>query len=229
MSRFLPLITCVFVGMAATLLSSCARYPVPQPTATPPSAGLAYKSGSAAGLHHGPPLGAQVLRAIRLRQLVADGTRDGRADSSYAALLAITQAQAQQIDRPAKRGRAAETKVIAMSCDGTLTDTSHGDPHGKQEPMQKMGVVVNLNERTVSFLGYVARINDVNAANIKFGGPQIGGHHEGFDISIMGSVDRVTGHMDATTTTLDPTKKPSDPNAVTFRYDVLCKMTTSLF
>ena len=34
------------------------------------------------------------------------------------------------------------------------------------ERMQKMGVVVNLNERTVSFLGYVARINEVDTANI---------------------------------------------------------------
>ena len=66
-----------------------------------------------------------------------------------------------------QHARAAEPKVITMSCDGTLT--SRVD-NVKPEPMKKMGVVVNLDERTVSFLGYVAHIKDVDAANITFGG-----------------------------------------------------------
>ena len=58
MNRFLPLVTCLFVGLAATLVSSCARYLVSEPVlpplmAPPPSAGLAYESGTAAGLHYG--------------------------------------------------------------------------------------------------------------------------------------------------------------------------------
>jgi hypothetical protein len=60
MNRFLTFITCVFVGMAATLVSSCTpRSLVPEPMAPPPSAGLAYESGSASGLHYGPLLGVQ--------------------------------------------------------------------------------------------------------------------------------------------------------------------------
>jgi hypothetical protein len=64
MNRFLPLITCLFVGMAATLVSSCASYVVSEPVlppliVPPPSAGLAYESGSAAGLHYGPPIGVR--------------------------------------------------------------------------------------------------------------------------------------------------------------------------
>jgi hypothetical protein len=64
MNRFLPLITCLFVGTAATLVSSCARYvvsePVLPPLIVPPSsAGLAYESGSAAGLNYGPPVAIQ--------------------------------------------------------------------------------------------------------------------------------------------------------------------------
>ena len=61
MNRFLPLITCLFVGLAATLVSSCASYVIPETVlpaplmVPPPSAGLAYESGSAAGLHYGPP------------------------------------------------------------------------------------------------------------------------------------------------------------------------------
>src|SRR5690242_8112307 len=59
MNRFLPLVTCLFVGMAATLVSSCARYVVSEPVLPPlmaplPSAGLAYESGSAGGLRYGP-------------------------------------------------------------------------------------------------------------------------------------------------------------------------------
>jgi hypothetical protein len=64
MNRFLPLVTCLFVGMAATLVSSCARYVVLEPvlpplSAPPPAAGLAYESGSAAGLSYGPPVAIQ--------------------------------------------------------------------------------------------------------------------------------------------------------------------------
>jgi hypothetical protein len=65
MNRLLPLITCLFVGMAAMLLASCTSVPQPlvppQPMVPLPSAGLAYESGSAAGLHYsyGPPIVVQ--------------------------------------------------------------------------------------------------------------------------------------------------------------------------
>jgi hypothetical protein len=64
MNRFLPLVTCLFVGLATTLVSSCARYLVSEPVlpplmAPPPSAGLAYESGTAAGLHYGPLVAVQ--------------------------------------------------------------------------------------------------------------------------------------------------------------------------
>jgi hypothetical protein len=37
-----------------------------------------------------------------------------------------------------------------------------------------MGLVVNLDERTVSFMGWVAPINLLDAASIQFGGGEIG-------------------------------------------------------
>ncbi len=56
MNRFLPLITCAFVGMAATLVSSCgSRYPAPD--TPPPSVGIAYESGT--GIRYGPLFGSQ--------------------------------------------------------------------------------------------------------------------------------------------------------------------------
>jgi len=63
-NRFFPLIICLFVATAATHVSSCARYAVSEPvlpplTVPPASAGLAYESGSAAGLRYGPPVAVQ--------------------------------------------------------------------------------------------------------------------------------------------------------------------------
>ena len=53
---------------------------------------------------------------------------------------------------------------------------ANGKPEQWEDPerLQKVGLVVNLIERTVSFAGYVAGIGDVNAAEIAFGGNQIG-------------------------------------------------------
>jgi hypothetical protein len=83
-------------------------------------------------------------------------------------------------------------------------------------------VVVNFNERTVSCLGYVARINEVDTADVSFGGKQIvGGRDTGFSVGIIGDIDRVTGHMTATTTTTGPTNRIP---AMRWHYDVLCKV-----
>jgi hypothetical protein len=59
MTRLLPPITCVFVGMVATLVSSCARDCVaPEAAYAPrPSAGLDYGSGPGIP-QYGPPPGA---------------------------------------------------------------------------------------------------------------------------------------------------------------------------
>src|SRR5438045_2982428 len=90
------------------------------------------------------------------------------------------------------------------------------------EALQKISVVVNLDDQTVFFLGYVVPIYDVDQASINFGGRQTVDY--GFSINITGHVDRGSGIMDVTTATLDPTK-PNDPNVATVRYDMLCKAT----
>jgi hypothetical protein len=64
--------------------------------------------------------------------------------------------------------QAAETTVITLTCDGKKTDAKASD--AKPEPVEKLGLVVNLGERTVSgFAGIVARIAKVDAAQISFG------------------------------------------------------------
>jgi hypothetical protein len=113
--------------------------------------------------------------------------------------------------------RAADPKIITLSCDGTLTDTTH-----QPKPIEKVGVVANLNERTVSFMGWVAPINNVDAAGINFNGKPVGGP-EGDTQRIDGYLDRVTGHMIADTTTSSLNSPIRD------HYDVLCKVTNRVF
>ena len=100
--------------------------------------------------------------------------------------------------------RAAENepKVITLSCDGTLTRTYGANKPADPEPLQKTGVVVNLDEQTVFFLGYVVPIYDVDEASINFGARQIVDY--GFSVAITGNIDRVTGRMDVTTVTVRP-------------------------
>jgi len=81
-------------------------------------------------------------------------------------------------------------------------------------------VVVNLDEQTVFFLGYVVPIESVDGASINFAGTQIVDY--GFSVSIRGHIDRASGRMDVTTVTLDPTK-PNEPDIAALRYDVGCE------
>jgi hypothetical protein len=56
---------------------------------------------------------------------------------------------------------------------------------------------VNLNEGTVSFLGYFAHINSADAAYVQFGG-KLSASSSKVPNNIMGEIDRVTGRMEAT-------------------------------
>jgi hypothetical protein len=144
------------------------------------------------------------------------------------ALLLMTQQQAAAENDP---------KIVTLSCDGTVTDKTSSAPiptdiNHDPKPIEKMGVVVNLNERTVSFQGWTVPISIADAATINFNGEEIGAvgqiaAKQGLTHRIDGILDRVTGHMAADTMTYE-TKKLSDPNSSIVRahYDVLCKATT---
>jgi hypothetical protein len=112
--------------------------------------------------------------------------------------------------------------LMTLSCDGTLTPTYVANKPEAPRPLHKTSVIVNLDEQTVFFLGYVAPIDDVKEASINFGGKLIVDY--GFSLAIMGNIDRVTGRMDVTTVLSDPTKQP-DPNTATIHYDVICETT----
>jgi hypothetical protein len=132
--------------------------------------------------------------------------------------------------------RAAGPTVVTLSCNGTITDKSSTSlPTEEPKPIQKMGVVANLHERTVSFMGFVAPIVLVDASVISFNGEQLGdaaqiARKDGLTQRIDGILDRVTGHMVAYVWTYkkgadDPASPLSDAN----QYDVLCKATNRVF
>jgi hypothetical protein len=78
-----------------------------------------------------------------------------------------------------------------------------------------VGLVVNLADRTVSFLGFVAKIDAIDAANITF----TGDNSKPYAVLVTGDIDRVTGAVSAVIAT----------SATTDSYDLLCKLTNRLF
>ena len=85
--------------------------------------------------------------------------------------------------------RATEPTVITLSCDGTVkTNVENND--GQRKTINKVGVVVDLAAQTVSFVGYVAHIENLDATAIFFG--------SGIDAA-TGDIDRASGVMSATT------------------------------
>jgi hypothetical protein len=124
---------------------------------------------------------------------------------------------------PGNHARAAknEPNVVTLSCDGMLTATYGANTPEASQPLQRTGLVVNLDEQTVFFVGYVVPIEGVGEGNIKFGGTETVDY--GFRVAIIGNMDRATGRMDATMVMSDPTQQPSDPNIATIHYEVICK------
>jgi hypothetical protein len=99
----------------------------------------------------------------------------------------------------------AEPTVITLSCDGKLTNTRVNN--AKPQLINKMNLVVNFAERTVSFSGHSAGIDKADIAHISFSSE---------NNAVHGEIDRVTGAAWATTAS----------NAATFAYKLLCKPTT---
>jgi hypothetical protein len=103
-----------------------------------------------------------------------------------------------------------EPTVITLSCDGTTK--AYVKSEESINPVTKMGVVVNLAERTVSFDGYVAHIDHVDAAVIYFGGD---------------SVKDTTGYIDAKTGSMMATNM--DGHNYSELYELVCPAATGAF
>jgi hypothetical protein len=93
--------------------------------------------------------------------------------------------------------------MLTLACNGTTTDSSQPDAN---QPIS-MGIIVNFADRTVQGFGspglieYPVVITAANDVAIVFGG-----HQEVLSSlsSIQGSIDRVTGDVQARSTTFDP-------------------------
>jgi hypothetical protein len=91
--------------------------------------------------------------------------------------------------------QAAETAVLTLSCDGTVTRLKvTGDD--KPERVINMGLLVNLPEGTITGFQYVARVTIIGEVYVDFSGG-FGGW------SIYGSLDRITGSVTAETASRD--------------------------
>jgi len=91
--------------------------------------------------------------------------------------------------------QAADT-TLTLACRGTTTDTIVDKP----EPVS-MGIIVNFTKRTVQGFGdpelgeYPVKITAWNDVTVSFSG---GEDRKGAQTSILGSIDRVTGAVEAT-------------------------------
>jgi hypothetical protein len=110
---------------------------------------------------------------------------------------------------------AADDQMITLSCDGKITTGS-----GRTEQVSKIGVVINLAQQTVAFGGHVAEISRVDAAHVSFSG-RFASSWEGIQTTtaIDGSVDRVTGMLQATQLSF----------GLSLWFDLDCKPTNRLF
>jgi hypothetical protein len=120
----------------------------------------------------------------------------------------------------------AEPVTLTLACKGITTQTMLSD--AKPEPIS-MGIIVNFTARTVQGFGFPGMLDyrvSITAANdvaVAFGG-----HQEVMSSvsSIEGSIDRVTGDVEATSTLSDPkTNKMITQTA----YAIQCRPTQRMF
>jgi hypothetical protein len=106
----------------------------------------------------------------------------------------------------------AEAAILTLSCDGTVTNMMWNSDN-RPEPITKMGLLVNLPERTVTGFAYPARIDNSGAVYVEFSG-------KNGNWSVHGTIDRSTGSVEATTTSLHP---KTGQIADSYGWDLICK------
>jgi hypothetical protein len=86
--------------------------------------------------------------------------------------------------------------AITLSCNGTSKLTATAAADLKPDPITNLGIIVNVADRTVTFMDYVTPITGVTATLVSFRGQQapvvVGVKAKPFTID--GSIDRVTGY-----------------------------------
>ena len=90
---------------------------------------------------------------------------------------------------------AQQQSSIILSCDGTNKLTAITAADVKPDSVANLGIIVNLADRTVTFMDYVTPVTLISATLVSFSGrqtPVVFGVKKPFIID--GSIDPVTGH-----------------------------------
>jgi hypothetical protein len=112
----------------------------------------------------------------------------------------------------------AETGILTLSCNGTARSLlrKKDNSDSKPEPVAKLGLVVNLDERTVTGFLFPARIDNTDDARVEFRG-------KNGNWAVWGSLDRMTGRVSAITMALHPTIP--DQFTESKDWDLICEPT----
>jgi hypothetical protein len=129
--------------------------------------------------------------------------------------------------------QAEQPATLTLGCKGTANSSLNpkfsGDPKSGEDPMTEpvsMGIIINFTTRTVQGFGYPGlldypvTIKGADDVKIVFGGQT-----SGLTNSIIGSLDRVTGEVLATSSVKDP--KGNTLSETT--YTLQCKPTQRMF
>jgi hypothetical protein len=111
-----------------------------------------------------------------------------RLTSAILMLALVLPAQAQQ-----------SGSTITLSCNGTSKLTATAAADLKPDPITNLGIIVNVADRTVTFMDYVTPVTRISATLVSFSGrqtPPAAFGLKGKPFTIDGSIDRVTGHAE---------------------------------
>ena len=120
---------------------------------------------------------------------------------------------------------AADT-TLTLACQGTVIETMM-EEEKKPEPIS-MGIIVNFTNRTVQGFGhpgvidYPVQITAWNEVTVAFRGSGVFGDQ---NISIAGTIDRVTGDLEATNVFRGPKTQTEGRT----QYKLKCKPTQRMF
>jgi hypothetical protein len=118
----------------------------------------------------------------------------------------------------------AQTQALTLACKGTVQSGTDEKP-----VPTSMGIILNFTTRTVQGFGYPGvidipvRIKAANDVTISFGGSEVMGSSR---LSIMGSLDRVTGDVNASTMHTD---EKTNQTIGTTNYELKCVPTQRMF
>jgi hypothetical protein len=115
----------------------------------------------------------------------------------------------------------AQPATLTLACKGTTTQSDSPDPEVKH-PIS-MGIIVNFTDRTVLGFGFPfdlrpLQVGYVNDVEVRFGGEE----ETGVRHIITGSINRVTGDVDATWSFMDQKTGKLEPHIT---YTLQCRPT----